>query len=314
MFFGYNDAFETVRVKVSSKLKEYMADFSLVLVALAWGLTFFPVQRAVEESPVYLFLFWRFLFATILMGLFTIRHWKKIDKITIQGGVILGVFLFLGFAFQTFALTHTYSSTVAFITGLNVVLVPFIVFLFFKNRVSFYSITGALFASLGLYLLSAQDSLSIGYGEFYALICAFMFAFQISFTAYYAKRCNIYMLVVLQFLVVAIFSLIGAIIFDAKVMPDKFSGVFLEAIIVTVLFATIFAFFVQTAMQRFTTPAKTAIIFTLEPVSAGVAGYYIANEILSSAQLFGAGLILLGVIIAETGTYFRSRLRSRFSK
>ena len=60
-------------------------------------------------------------------------------------------------------------------------------------------------------------------------------------------------------------------------------------------------------MQKFTTPAKTAIIFTMEPVSAGVFGYYFAGEQFYATQLFGAGLILFGMLSAELGTYFRSR-------
>jgi len=292
---------------VHHKLREIGADFSLLLVAIAWGLTFIPVQQAVEETPVYVFLFWRFLCATALMALMAYRHFRKIDKASIVGGVVLGTFLFLGFAFQTFALTHTYSSTVAFITGLNVVMVPFFVYVFFKKRTTVYSTLGAMVAVVGLYLLSVQGGIGIGLGEVYALVCAAMFALQISFTAHYVKQCNIYVLVCVQFAVVSLFSLLGAVVMDGQVMPSAFEGIFLEAIIITAVFATVFAFFVQTAMQRFTTPAKTAIIFTMEPVSAGFAGYLWANEVLSSLQLLGAGLILAGVLLAELGTYFRTK-------
>ena len=292
---------------VPAKLKEYGADGALLLVAIAWGLTFYPVQQAVEESPVYVFLFWRFLCATILMGLLAWKHWSNIDAKSVRGGMFLGLFLFLGFAFQTFGLTYTYSSTVAFITGLNVVIVPFIVFLFFKKRATLYSSIGAVAAAIGLYLLSAQGEISAGLGELYALICAFMFALQISFTAHYVKNCNIYVLVVVQFAMVTLLSFLGAIALDGIIMPVRFDGIFLEAIIIAAVFATVFAFFVQTAMQRFTNPAKTAIIFTMEPVSAGIAGYFWANELLNSAQLLGAGLILVGILIAELGTYWRTK-------
>jgi len=297
--------------KILAKLKEYGADGALLLVAIAWGLTFYPVQQAVEESPVYVFLFWRFLCATLLMALLAWKHLRKIDRASVHGGMFLGLFLFLGFAFQTFGLTYTYSSTVAFITGLNVVIVPFVVFIFFKKRATLYSSMGAIAAAIGLYLLLAQGEISAGLGELYAFICAFMFALQISFTAYYVKHCNIYVLVVVQFAMVTLLSLLGAIALDGTIMPVRFDGIFLEAIIITAVFATVLAFFVQTAMQRFTTPAKTAIIFTMEPVSAGIAGYFWANEILNTMQLLGALLILSGILIAELGTYWRTKRETK---
>lgn len=290
---------------MKSKLKEYGADFLLVLVAISWGCTFLPVQKAVDESPVYLFLFWRFALATLLMGLLSLKHFKHMDKASIKGGFVLGMFLFLGFAFQTFGLQHTYSSTVAFITGLNVVIVPIYVYAFFKHKPSIYSNVGATVAVFGLYFLTSNGSLGFGLGEGLSFVCAIMFAGQIALTSYYVKMCNIYILVIIQFFVVTILSFISALVFDDQILPNAFSETFITAILLTAVFATVFAFFVQSAMQKFTTPAKTAIIFTLEPVSAGIAGYFIANEMLTSWQIFGGLLILCGVLVAELGTHFK---------
>lgn len=292
---------------MNNKLKEWGADFLLLLVAISWGCTFLPVQKAVDESPVYLFLFWRFGLATLLMALFSIKHLLQWDKKSIKGGLILGITLFLAFAFQTFGLQHTYSSTVAFITGLNVIIVPLFVFLLFKTTPSRYSNIGALIAAIGLYFLTANATLGFGKGEFYTVICAFLFAAQIALTSYYVKFCNIYILVVMQFLSVTVLSLLAGVFLDKQILPNSWSDTFIFAVLLTAVFATVFAFFVQTAMQRFTTPAKTAIIFTMEPVSAGIAGYFYANEALSALQLFGAFLILGGVLVAELGTYLRDK-------
>lgn len=293
---------------IKSKLKEYSADFLLLIVAISWGGTFFIVQDAIEDTPVYIFLFWRFLLATLLMGLISFKYLSSLNKETLRAGFVLGCFMFLGFAFQTFGLTYTYSSTVAFITGLNVVIVPFSVFLIFKKKASIYSLLGASFAVFGLYFLTQNDSLGgFGYGEFYSFICAVMFALHITFTDSYSKKYNAFLLVVIQFCVVAVFSAIGAIVVDGAILPKNFDGLFLKALIVTVIFATVFAFFVQTLMQKFTTPAKTAIIFTMEPVSAGIFGIYFANEELLPLQLAGAGLIIFGMLSAELGTYLRDK-------
>jgi len=292
---------------LKAKIKELGADFSLLLVAVCWGGTFFIVQDAIKDTPVYVFLFWRFLIAAGFMALFSIREFRKLDKETLKAGSILGVFMFLGFAFQTFGLTYTYSSTVAFITGLNVVIVPLAVYMIFKKKASLYSVFGAIFAVIGLYFLTNSHNGGFGLGEFYTLICAAMFALQIAFTDAYAKKHSAFLLVTIQFVVVTFFSMIGAIFMDGRIMPNSFDGVFLEALVITVIFATVFAFFTQTVMQKFTTPAKTAIIFTMEPVSAGIFGYYLAGENFEAIQLIGAGLILFGMLSAELGTYFRNK-------
>ena len=54
----------------------------------------------------------------------------------------------------------------------------------------------------------------------------------------------------------------------------------------------------QTWAQKYTSAAKTAVIFTLEPVSAGIIGYFF-GEHLNSLQIFGAVLIIIGILISE---------------
>ncbi len=293
---------------IKSRVRGFGADFSLLLVAISWGGTFFIVQEALKETPVYIFLFWRFMIAAVLMAIFSLKEFRKLDFDTLKAGTVLGLFMFVGYATQTFALTYIYSSTVAFITGLYVVIVPIALFLIFAKRVSLYSLFGICCAAVGLYLMQDGGELGgFGRGEFYAFICAVMFALHIVYTDLYVKKYSAFLLVTIQFTVVGLLCFVGALVIDGGIMPARFDAVFLQGIVITVIFATIFAFFVQTVMQKFTTPAKTAIIFTFEPVSAGIIGYYFAGEEFYVVQILGIGLILFGMLSAEVGTYLRSR-------
>ncbi|NCB55205.1 MAG: DMT family transporter [Epsilonproteobacteria bacterium] len=294
--------------------KEAGADFLLLLVAISWGSTFVVVQTAVDETPVYTFLFWRFFSAALLMGLISYKQWKYLNYEVVKAGVLLGLFMFLGYAFQTFALTYTYSSTVGFITGLSVIIVPFGSYLLFKHKASFFSLAGAVIAAIGLYLLTLKSEIGFSWGEIYAFVCAIMFALHIVCTGHLSRKNNVYLLVSIQFLTVAACSFIGGLWKEGSITPPHVNDTFVEAVMITVLFATIFAFWVQTAMQRFTTAAKTAIIFTMEPVSAGAFGYWFAAEVLSFSQLCGAGLILAGMLIAEVGSYAFAWYQTRRSK
>jgi drug/metabolite transporter (DMT)-like permease len=282
-----------------TKLLEYRADFLLLTVAIAWGVTFLMVQDAIKTVPVYAFLFWRFFIATILMFIISYKYLNQINKQTIIYGVILGLFLFSGFATQTFGLTFTKSSIVAFITGLNVIIVPFLAFFIFKDYVRRMVFVGSVFAVIGLYLLTMSGKLTIGIGEILTLFCAAFFALQILYTDKFSKRVNVFLLVLFQFLTVTVLSLVFSLSMDDVTFNLNFDYVFLKAILITSIFATVYAFLVQTYMQQFTTPTKTAIIFSFEPVSAGVFGYLMANETLNHTQIIGAVIILFAVLLAE---------------
>ncbi|XPV69131.1 MAG: DMT family transporter [Halarcobacter sp.] len=281
------------------KLLEFRADFLLLTVAIAWGVTFLMVQEAITTIPVYAFLFYRFLIATILMAFISYKFYDKINKQTIFYGFILGSFLFFAFATQTFGLAHTKSSIVAFITGLNVILVPFFAYVIFKDHVRKMVFLGSIIAVIGLYLLTMSGKLILGYGELLSLICSALFALQILFTDKYSKRVNVFMLVLIQFLTVTIYSLIFSLSLDDITFNITLSSPFVKAIVLTSIFATVYAFLIQTYMQQFTTPTKTAIIFSMEPVSAGVYGYFVGNELLTMTQFFGAGLIITALLLAE---------------
>ncbi|WP_320035052.1 DMT family transporter [Halarcobacter sp.] len=281
------------------KLLELRADLLLLTVAIAWGVTFLMVQEAIETVPVYSFLFYRFLIATVLMAIIAYKFYNKINKQTIFYGFVLGTFLFSAFATQTFGLAYTKSSIVAFITGLNVILVPFFAYVIFKDHVRKMVFIGSLVAVVGLYLLTMSGELTLGFGEFLTLICSALFALQILFTDKYSKKVNVFMLVLFQFLTVTIYSLIFSLSLDEVTFNVNMDGAFLKAVIVTSVFATVYAFLIQTYMQQFTTPTKTAIIFTMEPVSAGIYGYFVGNELLTSIQILGAVFIIFAVLLAE---------------
>ncbi len=142
---------------MTKKLLELRADIALLSVAIAWGITFLMVQDAIKTVPVYAFLFWRFFIATILMFIISYRYLNEMNKQTIIYGVILGLFLFSGFATQTFGLTFTKSSIVAFITGLNVIVVPFFAFFIFIDYVRRVVFVGSVFAVIGLICMGDPD-------------------------------------------------------------------------------------------------------------------------------------------------------------
>lgn len=287
-------------------------DLGLLFVAIVWGCTFVPVQRALHSGDVFSFLFWRFLAASIFTYLACLRFGVKFDRGTIGRGVFCGLMLFCDFSCQTIALDYALSSTVAFILGLNVVIVPFLMFAFFGKKVGASAFGGAVVALLGLYFLSgASGAVGFGIGERLTLISAFAYALHIVFTGVCARKSNLYGFVIVQFICVCVCALIAAVFtphaeFEGEIrvlgnliFSPSFDFVF--ALVLTSIFATVAAFVIQTmAQNRGVSEIKTVLIFALEPVSAGIMGYAFGEK-LSALQILGAALILAGILLSELG-------------
>ena len=162
-------------------------------------------------------------------------------------------------------------------------------------------------AVIGLYLLTMSGSLTIEIGEFLTLICAILFALQIIFTGKFSKEVNVFLLVLFQLITVTILSLVFSLTLDNVTFDLNYDYTFFKAIIITAVFATVYAFLIQTYMQQFTTASKTAIIFAMEPVSASIYAFLAAGEVLSLVQITGAVLIILATLIAEIK--FKKRIK-----
>ncbi len=273
------------------------ANFLLILTTFFWGITFVIVKEAVEQVGVFFFLAQRFGIAFFILLSICLMARRPFSSHMLKQGVILGTLLFTGFAFQTLALLYTTASNTAFLTGLNVVLVPSIAGLFFGHIVTQNLKWGVCFATVGLYLLCANDNWVFNNGDLLGVICAIAIALHIIYTGKYARLADVYWLTTIQIGVIALLSTSIATFNGNNVF--EWHPEIMWAIIICVLFATIFAFLVQTAMQRFISPTNTALIFCMEPVFAAICAYFMAGERLGIKGIIGAVLILSGMLLSE---------------
>jgi drug/metabolite transporter (DMT)-like permease len=182
---------------------------------------------------------------------------------------------------------------------------------------------GALTAFAGLYFLAQpvsdaarpggpagqgtaaiSESLAAGWnlGDLLVFVCAILFALHIIYVGRYTPHHSVGALSFLQVASTAVLGLLA--------LPlSHFSGLepvrlvwntqLALALAITAAGATALAFSLQMWAQRYTSPAQTAILFSLEPVFAGITSYLVLGERLSRAGLLGAFLILAGIFLAE---------------
>lgn len=292
-----------------TRLKRVSSDVLLVVTTFFWGITFVVVKEAISGVGVFVFLSQRFLLATFLMTAICLLLRRPFTRDLLPRGAIMGFFLFGGYAFQTAALLYTSASNAAFLTGLNVVLIPILGTVFYGYRVSRYTLGGVLLAAAGLYLLSTNGgTIKPNYGDLLAVICAVSVGMHVIYTGKYSVSGDVYWLTAIQLGVVALLSLMFSFFLGAPVMV--WHREIAWALAITVIFATVFAFLVQTSMQRFTSPTRTALIFCLEPVFAALYAWFAAGERLGVPGFIGALMILAGMILSEFESFQVNRLKA----
>jgi len=264
------------------------------------------VKEATATFPIFTFLALRFWIAAAALLAATAWRWRRrrlspaavsFDGRAVWAGVLVGLALFAGYAFQTFGLRLTTPAKAGFLTGLSVVMVPLFSALMLRRPPDRSAVSGVLLATAGLALLSLQGDLSVAAGDLIVLCCAVAFALHIVALGFFAPRMDALLLATVQVVVVAVLSLAAALIFERPLPPAP--AYVWGAALFTGLAATALAFGIQTMAQRFTTPTHTALIFAMEPVWSGVFSYILTGERLGQRALIGCGLILAGMLIAE---------------
>ncbi|MFZ5898801.1 MAG: DMT family transporter [Bacillota bacterium] len=278
-----------------SRKYQVAADIALLVVTFIWGVTFVVVKEALGAIGPYWFLAIRFLIAGVFLALLRYRALGGMTVNTAKAGVIVGLALFGGYAFQTVGLQYTTASNAGFITGLSVVLVPLITSVMSRHLPHWAAIVGVSSATCGLALLSVQDDLRISYGDALIFLCAVCFAAHIILVGKYAPRVSTYHLAVLQIITVGLISLVVASFLET--FPERLAPSVQVALVATAIPATALAFLIQSAAQKFTSPTHTAVIFTMEPVFAGLSAWLLAGEILSLRQWIGGVAILFGMLV-----------------
>jgi drug/metabolite transporter (DMT)-like permease len=308
--------------KLSQRL---FADFALLLITAIWGSTFVMVDQAVDVLGVFTFLALRFTIAfVVLLIVFSYQLYKnKFTWNTLWRGIVIGVFLFIGYSFQTFGMAvGTEPGKAAFITGLYVVLVPIFASILLRKAPHVLSWVAIVIVIVGLGLLSIE-SLQIQasdlLGDFLVMIGTFGYAFHIISTDKFIQKEHYSTLTVIQIGTVMLLSWVFSGIFWNNSIPSLagkfafirsyFTNEVLLAITFTGTVATALILSLQTFAQKRTSPTHVAVIFSMEPVFGAIFAIIIVGEVFLPRQWGGCVLIIGSMIFQQLiDIYFPRKL------
>lgn len=275
------------------------AELSLLLMTLIWGTTFPIVKTALNFSSPFVFLSLRFGLAALAIWLIFSKRISFEDKGVLKAGVVIGIFLFLGFAFQTMGLKITAASKSAFITGLFVIMVPPLSYVILKEKPRIFSLVGLVLAISGLWLMTRPKGSEFNLGDLFTFFCAVSFSLQVIFVQIYTQKFNFATLTFIQILVTVLLSIPAMLVFETPKLV--YHPYLILAILICAIFATAVALFIQNRMQKDTTAVKASLIYAMEPVFAAVFSFLLLGEVLGWSGILGGGLILSGMLSSELG-------------
>ncbi len=281
--------------------KHLQAELALLSLTIIWGSSFPVIKIVIADMPPGQFLFYRFMLAFVISIPFVMRTPATLLRSAVFPGFMLGMYLGLGFLTQTVGLFYTTSTKNAFITALYIVFTPILYIITHRHLPSGTALLGTAVSLTGLYLLTAPSGGALNIGDVLTLITAFMYALYIIYIEIYSRKHDIKSLVFWQLAwTVPVFG-IYTMAFEQQTMDYTVLGII--TIIVMAVLGTIVPAFVQTALQKNTTPNRAALIYSGEAVFAAAASYLILAEMLPITGWIGALLILAGILFCELGKF-----------
>jgi drug/metabolite transporter (DMT)-like permease len=270
-----------------------LAPWALLAVAAMWGISFVWMKDILDQQDVFSFLVSRFIVAALVMLVANPKVIARLNRTLLLKGSLIGTALGLGYIFQTLGLERTTPAITGFITGLYVVLTPLIGALILKEKLTISAWFYIALATVGLGVLSI-NGLSIGTGELFVLISAFLFAAHILLLSRWSRDFDAYTLTFVQLATCAIVSGIPASLNGFIAPPDTQVW---AVVIFTAVFATFFAFVVQTWAQARISATKVAVILTMEVVFAALFSVALGAEPLTLRIVLGGSMVLVAMVM-----------------
>ncbi|MEO6354592.1 MAG: DMT family transporter [Oxalobacteraceae bacterium] len=273
---------------------------ALLLVTVVWGTTF-PAMKdlSADLSAVWIALL-RFSLAGLLLAPF-LRHARRVDLL---GGALLGATLFVSFMLQTEGLALTSSNRNAFVTGLNVLVVPLLGVL--VGQLPPRHIVLAVMLAMGGLVALCWDGGAWSYGDTLALggaVCYGIYVKQMELATRNAS--HLMALTAIQIITVGVCAALWLLLWEMPRKPVDWFQLqqalqqhYLNLLYLGIV-ATAAIISLQVWGQRHTGANQAAVTYAFEPACAAIAAYFWIGETMGWRGLMGGVLLIGGIIVSQ---------------
>lgn len=284
-------------------------ELALVAVAALWGLSFILISISLKSVSPALLMILRFGLGALGLALILRSKLLELTKKVWFAGFCLGTFIFLGYFLQVLGMKTIPSAISAFLTALYVPFVPLLQWIFLRKKPQPIVLGGILFAFIGMVLIIDPTNLSFtgSVGEWLTVLCAVACAAEIVVLSYFAQECDPIAFSFTQLTTVCIWSSLYCLVFeDTYFRPNPEFFICLAILVGMIAFN-------QVAMswaQKYVPPTRAVLIYTLEPVFAGLIGFIVGEKIGVLAFVGGAIVVISLLVSSWLPKYLEERRSS----
>ena len=239
---------------------------------------------------------------------------KNKRKTIINASIICGTSFAFAYNFQQFGIAlypegTSVSGRAGFLTGLYVLFVPIICFIFFKKKIKLNVILGLLLAVIGLYLLCFSNGISNVYlGDLIIIACGIFFALQIIFVDKYNDHIDAIKFGAWQFLVCGILSMIMSFIFEDIIISNLIKA--LPPLFYLGICSCAVAGFLQIIGQKLSSnPTVDAIAMSFESVFAVIGGILILHQMPLFKEVIGCFIMFISIVLSQITFEFKKEIK-----
>ncbi|WP_316844134.1 DMT family transporter [Pedobacter psychrodurus] len=270
----------------------------LILGTAFWGISFSVTKLAIGQNQSALFLFYRFLLATMVLSVVFWKYVKTLNINSIKTGAALAVPLMLGIYLQTLGITHTSASQCSFVAGITVVMIPVFKLIIYKKAAPLKIWLATVVALIGLSVISIKENFNIGIGDLYTITGAFFFAVYLIQIERESKTRNIIPTIVPMFATCALLTFLLTLSQENIIWVPQ-GNIFWMGILYCAIFSTAYMYTISNISQKYISAERVSIIYLFEPVFGAFAAHFILGEHISSRLLIGGGLIFMATVVSE---------------
>jgi len=272
------------------------ADLTLLFVTVLWGSAFVVMRVAAGHGTIFILNGLRFLLGAVLLLPFA-KLKRAFNRTNLAFVGLAGFALFMGVGFQQAGLVTTTAGNGGFITSLYVVIVPLLLWVFWKEPPSWLTGVAVLMAVAGGFLLSTGASFTVRPGDLLIFIGSLFWALQVVVVSKVQGKIEALPFAFGQFTVCAGLNLVAGIFLEHPARADMLAVI--PAILYTGVFSIAIGFTLQVIAQKHTPTNDAALIMSLESVFAVFFGWLFLHENLVPIQITGCVLILAAVLLVQ---------------
>lgn len=271
------------------------AEGLMLFVTFAWSSSYLLMKIALGGVEPFNLIALRFGIAFICVGIVFFKLFKKCTWPIFYKGVGLGALVWISLFGTVTGVKLTTASAAAFLGTTTVVLVPIIEGLWRKKWPSKLTILSIGLAFLGLILFTIKEGFSLDVGALYCLWGTLGYASYIIILGNIAKGKDGILISMIQFGAIAVLSTLSSLVFETLRLPQTKEQ--WGAVLVLAVVCSAFCFLMQMIAQRYISPSKIGLIYSMEPVFAAVLAYVFLHEVLGTQEYIGAIFIMIAIVL-----------------